>query len=114
MIVAGGLLWPNVRERKVVVRADTLAEPIEETSEALPGDPLYSKYGWPLEAASQLIGAMSSSHEELYSIPCQPKFHFLMATLDALIALAALTAVWFLCERWTGRCNAREKLPSES
>ena len=111
MFVAGLLLWANLRHRTESVVLEWQRLPVEETSETLFGDPIYDLFGWPYNAASQLIGTkLPTKHVILrsadvlkYSIPNQLHFEKSKVALNASVGLLICIFVWQVSEVWIMR-----------
>ncbi len=128
MFAVGGLMWANTRERIDVVKAAARVDPAEETSESLPGDPVYKRYGWPFQAASRLIGTVADSYDDgvglvvaatnpptimSFTIECPLQIQHARMAMDAMIALAVLGAVVIVCE-WLERGAESGPTPKNS
>jgi hypothetical protein len=101
MFVAGALIWANTKW--IIIK---VGESLVDRTQITPwleveGYNTVTLYGWPLPAYAKVywVGGIGSYENS--------KIGYTYVTIDVVIAVIGLTAVWFLCE-WLIRRRAAE------
>src|ERR1043165_9561061 len=92
MIAAGGLIWANVRERKIISPSSFIGPSFYQ---------LEGLHGWPWHALRVNPNIDNSKRGNIV-------YDSSMIVWDAMAAIAILFAVWFVCE-WLIRHRAARK-----
>ena len=101
MVLAGGLVGLNVRERRIHWGALTYL--------GVPRDIYCVAYGWPFNALYPYYIDDSSANGEIIWLPTLWNWSKIYIALDIAIALSILFAVWFVLEWRIKRQAAKPK-----
>ncbi|HLX61296.1 MAG TPA: hypothetical protein VKX17_08455 [Planctomycetota bacterium] len=109
MFAAGGIIWGNVREgKRYYIRHRVTTSFVHDNgSDDNQSREYYSMYGWPFVAFE--TNWFVKQRDPGGRVTDSYLKHWVSASLNLIIALAILFAVWFVCETWIAWRAGRKK-----